>query len=308
MDKQNPKVLIVGGGVMGCGIAAGLAAHACDVVLLVREAARCEAALRETRALLASLGAAPRADAAPASLSVQTLDAFADWGDLSLVIETVKEDLAVKQQLFAWLDGRVPAGVPIGSNSSGFPISRIAQGLATRSRMFGTHYFMPAHRVPLVEVVLGADSDVPLAHTVCAMFSAAGKKPVLVRRDIPGFLANRIQHALMREVLSLIDSGIASPEDIDLAVRYSFGFRYAAIGPVLQKEISGWDSVAQAAREIYPSLSNARVLPACLERLLEEGKLGMKTGEGFLAWTPQSAQAVRAAYDGRLAAALRLLE
>jgi len=306
MDKQvaPQPVVVIGGGLMGCGIAAGFVARARDVALLVRDPARAAAVRQQALALVDSLGCAqPRG-----VLSVQAADAFADWGRVGLVIETVKEDLALKQQVFAWLDGRVPAGVPIGSNSSGFPISRIAQGLPTRSRMFGTHYFMPAHRVPLVEVVLGADSDPALGQQVCDLFAAAGKKPVLVRRDIAGFLANRIQHALMREVLALIDSGIASPEDIDLAVRYSFGFRYAAIGPVLQKEISGWDSVAQAAREIYPTLSNAAVVPACLERLLAEGKLGMKTGEGFVKWTPPAAQATRAAYDQRLAAVLKLLE
>jgi 3-hydroxybutyryl-CoA dehydrogenase len=239
---------------------------------------------------------------------VRPIDAEADWTGVSLVIETVKEDLAIKQALFAWLDARVPAGVPIGSNSSSFGISRIAQGLPTRSRMFGTHYFMPAHRVPLVEVVLGAESDPVLADEVCALISAAGKQPVLVKRDIPGFLANRIQAAMMREVLTLIDSGIASPEDIDMAVRYSFGFRLAAIGPVLQKEISGWDTTASSAREIYPSLSNTTAVPACLERLVAQGKFGMKSGEGFLAWTPQSAAALRSAYDKRLIAALGLLE
>jgi 3-hydroxybutyryl-CoA dehydrogenase len=297
-------VLVFGGGIMGCGIAAGFVANGWGAVLLVREAARCDAVRRMTLELLDGMDAAPRASA----LSVQVTDAFDDWGGVSLVIETVKEDLALKQRVFALLDGRVPATVPIGSNSSGFPISRIAQGLATRARMFGTHYFMPAHRVPLVEVVLGADSDAQLARAVCAMFSSAGKKPVLVKRDIPGFLANRIQHALMREVLALVDAGVASAEDIDLAVRYSFGFRYAAIGPVLQKEISGWDSVANAAREIYPTLSNTAVLPDCLERLVGEGKLGMKSGEGFIAWTPETAQAVKADYDRRLAAALKLLE
>ena len=297
-------VVVVGGGMMGCGISAGFVAQGCAVTLLLREGSRCDAVHNRTLVLLRERDAAPQ----PAALAVQCIDGFADWAGVVLVIETVKEDLAVKQQLFAWLDGRVPAAVPIGSNSSSFPISRIAQGLATRSRMFGMHYFMPAHRVPLVEVVLGADSDALLGDAVCKLFAATGKKPVLVKRDIPGFLANRIQHALMREVLSLIDSGIASPEDIDLAVRYSFGFRYAAIGPVLQKEISGWDSVASAAREIYPSLSNTTLLPECLERLVQEGKFGMKSGEGFVAWTPQTAQAVRAAYDERLVGALRLLE
>ena len=304
MDNSNQRVVVLGGGIMGRGIAAGFLAQGCAVVVLMRDAASAATVHAQTLALAADIAPAlpqPR-------LQVAAMTAYADWAGSTLVIEAVKEDLALKQQLFAWLDGCVPAGVPVGSNSSGYPISRIAQGLATRARMFGMHYFMPAHRVPLVEVVLGADSDPVLAQQVCELFSATGKRPVLVKRDIAGFLANRIQHALMREVLSLIDSGIASPEDIDLAVRYSFGFRYAAIGPVLQKEISGWDSVANAAREIYPTLCNDADITPGLQRLRDEGRLGMKSGAGFVDWTPESAQATRTAYDQRLAAALRLLE
>ena len=335
MDKDTGKgplrVAVIGAGTMGCGIAAGFVAQGCDVVLLVREASRADAARSQTLALVGQVPQRPAlAEQEPQrhalveqepqrhalmeqepqrhALRGHALNAFSAWDQLDLVIESIGEDIALKQQLFAWLDSRVPAGVPIGSNSSGFPISRIAAGLAGRARMFGMHYFMPAHLVPLVEVVLGSDSDPALAEHVCEMFAEAGKKPVLVKRDIAGFLANRIQHALMREVLSLIDSGIASPEDIDLAVRYSFGFRYAAVGPVLQKEISGWESMARAAREIYPTLCNSAVLAPCMERLLSEGKLGMKSGAGFMTWTAQSAQAARADYEQRLAGALRLLQ
>ena len=303
-QDRPARVTVIGGGVMGCGIAAGFIAHGCEVALLAREPARFDAIRAQTLALAATL-ATPGPHG---GLTLQTLQAFDGWAAQSLVIETVKEDLALKQELFAQLDALVPPSIPLGSNSSSYAISRVAQGLPTRSRMFNMHYFMPAHRVPLVEVVLGADSEPALAKQVCAMFAATGKKPVLVKRDIPGFLANRIQHALMREVLSLIDSGIASPEDIDMAVRYSFGFRYAAIGPVLQKEMSGWDTSLRASAEIYPSLSNTTEVPLCLQRLVAEGKLGMKTGEGFVRWTPETAQAARQAYDERLAAALRLLE
>lgn len=304
MIEANTRVLVCGGGIMGRGIAAGFLAHGCDVALLVRRPTGHAGLAEQTLALAAGIAALPLAGA----LTVHDQAAYTGWAGATLVIEAVKEDLALKQQIFAWLGERVPEDVAIGSNSSSYPISRIAQGLPTRARMFGLHYFMPADRVPLVEVVLGADSDPVLAQRVCELLAATGKKPVLVKRDIAGFLANRIQHALMREVLALIDSGIASPEDLDVAVRYSFGFRYAAIGPVLQKEISGWDSVAYAAREIYPTLSNATEPARCLERLLAEGKLGMKTGAGFIDWTPATAQATRAAYDERLAAALRLLE
>ena len=302
MDQT--RAVIVGGGIMARGIAAGFIARDTDVTLLVRDSAAAAVLIEQTQALAAAVGARGPTGA----LRVHALDGFGAWAGTTLVVESIAEDLALKRQLFARLDAVVPRDIPIGSNSSGFPITRIADGLATRGRMFNLHWFMPAHLVPLVEVVLGADSDAVLAQRVCALLVAHGKKPVLVRRDLPGFLANRIQHALMREVLALIDSGIASPEDIDTAVRYSFGFRYAAAGPVLQKEISGWDSVAAAARAIYPTLNNADAPAPVLDRLLAEGRLGMKSGAGLMPWPLEHAAATRVAYEARLAAVLRLLE
>lgn len=290
---------------MGAGIAGGFAAEGAQVVLLGRSAPKCGQAKAEALKLAAALHGGA---IAPGRIECATIDEWGGWNGVDLVIETVAEDLALKRGLFAMLDARVPAGVPIGSNSSGYPISKIAAGLKTRSRMLGTHYFMPAHIVPLVEVVLGEASDAELGERVCALFRALGKKPVLVKKDIPGFLANRIQHALMREALSLIDSGIASPEDVDMAVRYSFGFRYAAIGPILQKEISGWDSVHNAAREIYPSLSNTPDVPRCLAERFAQGKHGMKTGEGFMKWSADSIRQTRAGYDARLKAAFEILK
>ncbi|WP_345249998.1 3-hydroxyacyl-CoA dehydrogenase NAD-binding domain-containing protein [Pigmentiphaga soli] len=295
------RIIVVGTGIMGCGIAAGFAAAGAGVALLGRRPEAAERARVQALELAGSLGGA----AGPVEAAV--LDGWQGWDGADLVIESVSEDLAVKQALFAQLDALVPAGVPIGSNSSGYPISRIAGGLATRARMFGTHYFMPAHLVPLVEVVMGADSDAALAARVVELFAAHGKKPVLVRKDIPGFLANRIQHALMREALALIDEGVATFDDVDLAVRYSFGFRYAAIGPMLQKEISGWDSVYQAAQEIYPSLSNTAVAPECLAALYRAGRYGIKAGGGYRDWTPEQARELKEGYERRLQAAFKIL-
>jgi 3-hydroxybutyryl-CoA dehydrogenase len=237
--------------------------------------------------------------------SIDTWDA---WDNCVWVIETVTENLAIKQAIFKLLDERVPANIPIGSNSSGFPISKIAQGLPTAARMMGAHYFMPADIVPLVEIVMGEKTDPSLAEQVCALYKSIHKKPVLVKRDIPGFLANRIQHALMREALALVDAGIATPNDIDDAVRYSFGFRYAAVGPMTQKEISGWDGMANAAKEIYPSLSNIDAIPPSLAKLMTEGKTGIKAGEGFRKWSPDESKAVNEQYTRRLKAAFDVLQ
>lgn len=299
------KIVVIGTGTMAVGIAAGFIDAGMEVVVLGRSSEKALASLTGAQKLADTL--ASGAPHTRASAATGTIAAWNDWSNVSWVMETVAENFELKRELFAWLDARVPASVPIGSNSSGFPISRIAAGLATRGRMFNAHYFMPAHLVPLVEVALGEDSDPVIGEAVCAMYRRAGKKPVLVRKDIPGFLANRIQHALMREALALIDSGIASPADVDIAVRYSFGFRYAACGPVMQKEISGWDSMARAAAEIYPSLSNTHVLADCVADLIKAGKTGMKAGAGFMDWPAEHAAGERAAYEKRLKAAFDVL-
>ena len=301
----SQTIVVLGTGTMAVGIAAGFIEAGMPLVVLGRSIDKAQATLADARKLAQTLGAQVPSEA---SHQAGLIDEWNDWTSVAWLIETVKEDFAVKRALFQALDHRVPAHIPIGTNSSGFPISRIAEGLPTRSRMFNAHYFMPAHLVPLVEVALGADSDQSLGEAVCELYRRAGKKPVLVRQDIPGLLANRIQHALMREALDLIDRGIASAEDVDTAVRFSFGFRYAAAGPVLQKEISGWDSMARASEEIYPSLSNTHVLACCVADKIAEGKTGMKAGEGFSAWPKEQATQARQNYDQRLKAAFDVLK
>jgi 3-hydroxybutyryl-CoA dehydrogenase len=305
VEKIVEKVVVIGTGTMAAGIGAGFINAGFEVVFLGRQMDKARQSLVAAHQL--AVGLADGQLHEPVAGVAGLIDSWNDWAGVAWVIETIAEDLEVKRQLFASLDGRVPAGIPIGSNSSGFPVTRIGEGLATRSRMFNAHYFMPAHMVPLVEVALGEDSDPALGEAVCALYRRAGKKPVLVRKDIPGFLANRIQHALMREALALIDSGIASPEDVDTAVRYSFGFRYAAAGPVLQKEISGWDSMAKAAAEIYPSLSSTHVLAECVSGIIAAGHTGMKAGAGFRPWSADEIKTERAAYEKRLKAAFDVL-
>jgi 3-hydroxybutyryl-CoA dehydrogenase len=298
------KVIVIGTGIMATGVAAGAIAQRIPTVLLGRDAQRCANSAKKALELASGLaGARPDASLVETGL----IATWSKWDDASVVIENLAEDLALKQALFRDLDARVPAHIPLGSNSSSYGISKIAAGLPTRSRMFGMHYFMPAEIVPLVEVVLGADSDPELGRKVCDLFTAMQKKPVLVKKDIAGFLANRIQHALLREALALIDSGIASPEDVDMAVRCSFGFRFAAVGPIMQKEISGWDTTLRAGTEIYPTLSNTATVPACLHELVAKGNIGMKSGEGFLKWTPETTKAAKAEYERKLKAAFQLL-
>ena len=306
------SVAVIGTGIMGAGIAAGFIAQNIPVVILGRSKEKSDACLDKSITLAKKIGMtgvnATKSDSDIQQLqSIGILEEWQDWNQCCWVIETVAESLELKQKVFQYLDQVVPIDIPIGSNSSGFPISKISEGLKSANRMMGAHYFMPAEVVPLVEIVMGQKTELKYAEQACKLYRVINKKPVLVKKDIPGFLANRIQHALMREALSLVQEGIASPQDIDDAVRYSFGFRYAAVGPMTQKEISGWDGMANAAKEIYPSLSNITALPPKVVQLMAEGKTGMKAGEGFRKWTPEEIKTVSDSYSRRLKAAFDVL-
>ncbi len=291
---------------MGAGIAGGFLAYGTDTVILGRTQAKAEACFDAIKACANSINAEwPQLGG---QLLAGSISEWSDWTDTDLVIETVSERLDLKKAIFADLDQRVPPHIPIGSNSSGFPISDIAKELVTANRMLNTHYFMPAHIVPLVEIVLGKKTNLEIASQVCAFYRIHDKKPVLVKKDIPGFLANRIQHALMREALSLVQEGIATPDDIDTAVRYSFGFRYAAVGPMTQKEISGWEGMTLAAELIYPSLSNITTPPTCVTDLVKSGKTGIAKGAGFRSWSLEEAAVVKKNYEERLKAAFAVLK
>jgi 3-hydroxybutyryl-CoA dehydrogenase len=309
---MSKYVAVIGTGIMASGIAAGFIAKSIPVTILGRSKEKADICLAQAIVLAEKIGlyganSLKDQQAIRAAQSTEILENWSNWSDCEWIIETIAENLELKQAIFKHLDETVPAHIPIGSNSSGFPISKIAVGLKTANRMMGAHYFMPAEVVPLVEIVMGEKTELAFADKACQLYKDIDKKPVLVKKDIPGFLANRIQHALMREALSLVQDGIASPEDIDDAVRYSFGFRYAAVGPMTQKEISGWDGMANAAKEIYPSLSNITTLPPKVVQLMIEGKTGMKAGEGFRKWSPEEIQQVSDSYSKRLKAALDVL-
>jgi 3-hydroxybutyryl-CoA dehydrogenase len=174
--------------------------------------------------------------------------------------------------------------------------------------MMGLHFFMPANLIPLVEVVRSVHTDPAQAERVGAIVATLGKRPVQVRKDVIGFLGNRIQGALMREALWLIEQGVASPEDIDATVRLSFGFRYAAAGPIVQKEHSGWDTTCAVAKIIWPDLSNAPGPPPVLQRNVDEGRIGFKTKRGFFDWDDEKIAKERGRYERALNKCLEIFK
>ncbi len=303
-NPSSCHAVVVGGGTMGADVAVVLARAASRVTVVERDTARHAGILDSVRANLAQRGLAQHAAGVRV---VAALDGVS-WSDVNLVIECIPEVLALKQALFADLVRLAPAGALLASNSSSFPISQIGAGLQTRPRMLGLHFFMPAHLVPLVEVVLSADSDPALGEALHAFMRRCGMVPVLVRKDVPGFLGNRLQHALTREAFALVQDGVASAEDVDAAVRFGFGFRFLAAGPILQRDHAGLEVHCAATTTTYPSLSKADgPFPVLTERVAA-GKLGMKTGEGFFTWTPETIAAEKARYAQTLRAALALIE
>lgn len=299
----HARALVVGGGTMGADVALVLARAGCRTVVLEPGQARRQALDAYFDEGLDKIGARHKRDRLAACASLDDVD----WEAIDLVVECIPEQLAPKQALFAELERRARADTALCSNSSSFPISAIGDGLASAERMLGLHFFMPAHLVPLVEVVLGARSSAALAASLSDFMRACGMVPVLVRKDMPGFLANRLQHALAREAFALIDAGVATPEDVDAAVRFGFGFRFLAAGPILQRDHAGIDVHCPAAATMYPSLAADTAPSPVLAERYAAGKFGMKSGEGFYRWTPQSIAAERARYDGLLMAGLRLL-
>jgi 3-hydroxybutyryl-CoA dehydrogenase len=299
---SSKHALVLGGGTMGVGIIAMFLAGGWKVDVVSRSASTRDGLPAGCAKALAGMGK----PADTAGLKTHAHLPEAAWDSISIAVETVSEALPLKQKLFGEMEKLARPDCALTSNSSSFPISAIGRGLHSQQRMMGLHFFMPAHLIPLVEVVRSVHTDVALAERVGAAMTSLGKRPVQVKKDVIGFLGNRIQGALMREALWLIEQGVASAEDIDATVRLSFGFRYAAAGPIVQKEHSGWDTTCAVAKIIYPDLCNETGPPPVLQRNVEQGRIGFKTRRGFFEWDDASIAKERARYERALRKCLEI--
>ena len=301
---SRSTAVVVGGGTMGADVAVVLCRGGCRTIVVESNAERRAKVPELVANGLAQLQASEQQQQLSVVVSLQDID----WSTVDVVIECIPERLDIKQALFKDLQALARPDTLLASNSSSFPISAIAQGLPTPERMLGLHFFMPAHLTPLVEVVCGEGSALESAQNLHAFMRQCGMVPVLVKKDLPGFLANRLQHALAREAFALIDAGVATPEDVDAAVRFGFGFRFLAAGPVLQRDHAGLEVHCAAGATMYPSLAATTVPSQCLSQKVAEGKFGMKTGEGFFKWTPETIAQERQRYQKTLLAGLEILK
>jgi 3-hydroxybutyryl-CoA dehydrogenase len=222
----------------------------------------------------------------------------------AFVFEAGPENLALKQQIFADIEALVSSDAILASNTSVIPITQIMQRLGKPSRALGTHWWNPPYLVPLVEVIRTTATSTASIDAMCGLLSAAGKTPVTVEKDVPGFVGNRLQHALWREAIALVQEGVCDAKTVDTVVKASFGRRLAVLGPLENADLVGTDLTLAIHETVLPALDcTAGALPL-LRRLVAEGKLGMKSGEGFQRWSTEQQAALRA----RVLAHLQSLE
>jgi 3-hydroxybutyryl-CoA dehydrogenase len=221
------------------------------------------------------------------------------------VFESVAEDLDLKQRIFRELERVAPKDAVLASNTSGLQITRIAEGMAHPERAATAHFWNPPHLMPLVEIVKGERTSDATVSALRDLLTHAGKQTVVVLKDVPGQLGNRLQHALFREAFHILQEGVASVEDVDSAVKHGFGLRFPAYGLLEHADMVGLDMMQAIDGYLFPSLSAADKPPPFVRELIARGELGAKTGHGLYDWTVRNAAGVIEARDRFVAARLR---
>ena len=286
----KPRIAVIGAGLMGHGIAQVFALSGHDVAITDADAPTLASAKTRILTNLKDLG-----DDVTAVERVRICAGLAETvTEADFVVEAVREDLGVKQQLFAEIERGARPDAILASNTSVIPITAIMGGLDHRARALGTHWWNPPYLVPLVEVI-GTEWTAPAAIDFTLKLHAdIGKTPVHVKKDVPGFVGNRLQHALWREAISLVENDICDAETVDTVIKAAFGRRLAVLGPLENADLVGTDLTLAIHRTVLPAI-DARPGPSpYLEKLVAQGKLGMKSGEGFRTWTPEQQAELRA--------------
>jgi 3-hydroxybutyryl-CoA dehydrogenase len=284
------QIAIIGAGLMGHGIAQvfALAGH---MVTVYDPSVDALTTLRErVRRNLLDLGQS--ANAADLVFPVEELGQCV--AGASVVFEAGPENLVFKQKLFEQLQLLAPAGALLASNTSVIPITQIMQGLRTGHRAMGTHWWNPPYLVPLVEVIKTPDTDPALAQRMFDLLAAVGKTPAMVEKDVPGFIGNRLQHALWREAVALVADGVCDAATVDTVVKASFGRRLPVLGPLENADLVGIELTQAIHQTVLPAIDHTPGASPYLQRLIDAGKLGMKSGEGFRTWTTEQQTELRA--------------
>lgn len=282
------RAAIIGGGLMGHGIAQVLALGGLHVVVHDPEPEALATVPDRIAANLASLGIDRDLDVA-LEPDLEAAVAGVDW-----VFEAAPENLELKQEIFERLDAAAPPEAVLATNTSVMRVSEIATRASRRGRIVGAHWWNPPFLVPLVEVVQGPDTEPATIDRTMSLLTALGKTPVHVRRDVAGFVGNRLQHSLRREAFDLIDKGVCDAETIDTVIKAGFGRRLPVLGPIENADLVGLDLTLAIHEYLLPQLDPPSEPSAGLRERVARGDLGMKTGRGFRTWRQEDIAGVRA--------------
>jgi len=291
------EISIVGAGDMGHGFAAHFAVHGHDVTLLDHRQSNLEEArerIHEVVSFLQDEGVTNRPPDAVVSNIKYTLDKAVGLANADLVLESVPEDLDIKHQVFREIVETAPDDAVLASNTSGLPVTDIAEGVPEHAdRIVGCHWWYPPYLLPTVEVVRGTETTDETVERVKSFLLSVERKPILVEKDVPGFVWNRIQMAIFREALHIVEEGIATPEDVNAAIRDGYALRTAAIGPFETIDIAGVDLVQTVLGDLSPHLCDDDEPSPLLEELVSSGQTGIKSGEGFFTYEDTSEEITR---------------
>jgi 3-hydroxyacyl-CoA dehydrogenase len=274
------------------------------VRMIARDQGRLEASLASVKANLELFEEFGLLSEAPADILarvtiIPATDMLEATTGCDYVVETIPEVLDTKKAIFEQID-KLPEDVIIASNTSSFTMDTLTEGLKTPQRMVGLHYFNPAHIIPAVEIHKGKDTTEEVVAQTRALMLKTGKKPVIVMKTVPGFIINRLTGAMEREIDYLIDEGIVTPEDLDIAVKASYGFRLSCMGPMAQEDMIGLDTSARVSGNVFKLLSNKTEPSPVLLAKVEKGELGIKSGKGWYDYSGQTRDEVNDKINRRL--------
>lgn len=284
--KKIRNVSILGAGLMGHGIALTFAKYGCNVDVYDPIEESLSSLYERVRTSLAGLSV----DSNTIDEIIPLISKHSILSDAvrraDIVFEAGPEKLDIKQGLFSSAEKFAPEHCLFATNSSVISITKIAKDIVDKTRALGTHWWNPAHVIPLVEVIRTNETSSEAVTTVQELLESVGKMPVIVEKDIPGYIGNRLQHALWREAISLVENGVCSSEAVDTVIKSSFGRRLSVMGPLETADLVGTDLTLDIHENIIFDLESINGPSPYLRELVSSGKLGMKSGEGFRKWQP----------------------
>jgi 3-hydroxybutyryl-CoA dehydrogenase len=292
-SSQISRVGVVGTGLMGSGIAAVFAAAGRTVFLFDKDPKRLDEATKRIVEIYEEMRGAGLTSLSQAEI-LSHIKPVSELADLTVefIIEAVPEVLEIKQALYRELETMVAERVILASNTSGFMPSKLSEFLAHPDRFIVAHFWNPPHAIPLVEVVPSQHTSAAVVERTIALLRESRAEPVLVEKEIPGFIGNRLQYAMLREALAIVRSGAASPEAVDTVMKASLGRRYATVGPLETADLGGLDTFLTIASHLMPELAKDEDVLELMRIRVEAGDTGLRSGKGFYPWPPERADQV----------------